>query len=918
MKAYFSILILLLAVVQFSCSKQEKNDFPASNILPYELQVEGLTNPVGINTNEPKFSWKVKTGDRNVYQEAYQILVASSPEKLNDQDADLWNSGKVENNQNLHIPYQGNQLRSKDPCFWKVKIWTNKGYTEWSEVNEFAVAFLHYKDWWGRWIGFYELFPWERMEQYSKVGARYLRNEFETKKSIKSAKAYISGLGLYEFYLNGEKVGDAELAPSPTDYFENVMYNVFDVTNYLKSGENAVGVMLGNGRYLPMRPVYKPYKIKEFGLPKLLFHMEIYYEDGSRDVVYSSDKWKGTADGPIRNNNEYDGEYYDARKEFSGWTEAGFDDQDWLEVDYMTEPGGDYQAQINDNMKIMKTIDPVSIRKQKPNTYILDMGQNFAGWVEMEVEGKRGTEVQLRFAESLNDDGSIFTTNLRDARVTDTYILSGKGKEVWEPTFTYHGFRYVEITGYPGVPTVEDFTGKLVYDDLANIGSFESSNDLLNQIHENAWWGIASNYKGMPVDCPQRNERQPWLADHAVVAYGESFLFDNVRLYEKWLQDIRLAQKADGSLPDVAPPYWNYYSDNMTWPGTMLIIAEMLYNQTGNPRVISDNYPTMKKWLNYMHSRYMKEYILTKDSYGDWCKPPESIEAGTGKNADKKEPSQLIATAYFYKFMHMMIDFAKVSGNQHDIEGYKELAIKVAEAFNEKFYSAEGYYGDNKMTDQILPLYFGLVSEENKEKVFKNLERIIIEEKEGHLSTGLIGTQWLMRTLTENGRQDLAYQIASNTTYPSWGYMIENGATAIWELWHGNVAHPKMNSQNHVMMLGDLLVWYYEDLAGIKAATPGYYQIEMKPEFSVDLDFVKASYESAQGTIKSEWRKSEDDLSWDITIPANSSALVYFPAESQDQINEQSRANGVEFIRQEGDRLVYEVGSGEWEFTIDD
>ncbi len=912
MRKLFKFIVLVLLI--FSCSKTENQEQLAEGISIYDLTAEGLSNPIGIDTSIPKFSWKIAANENNVNQSAYQILVASSPELLNEKEADLWNSGKISTNQNLHIKYAGEKLKSKDQCFWRVKVWTNKGFTEWSEVQSFGIAFLNYKDWWGRWIGFYEPFPWESVEKYPTLGARYLRKEFKTKKSIKSAKAYISGLGLYEMYLNGKKVGDAVLAPGPTDYTQNVKYNVLDVTEYLKSDSaNAVGVMLGNGRYFPMRPVYKPYKVKEFGMPKLLFHMEIFYEDGSRDVVYSSNKWKGTADGPIRNNNEYDGEYYDARKEFSRWAETGFDDSNWLNADYVTEPGGDYEAQMNDNMKVMKTIKPVSIEKQDGNTYIMDMGQNFAGWVEMKVKGKKGDKVKLRFAESLNDDGSIFTTNLRDAKVTDTYVLGGNGEEIWEPSFTYHGFRYVEITGYPGVPTIDDFNGKVVFDDMKTIGTFQSSSTLLNQIFENSWWGIASNYKGMPVDCPQRNERQPWLADHAVVAYGESFLFDNVRLYEKWLEDIRLSQKADGALPDVAPPYWNYYSDNMTWPGTMLIIADMLYQQTGKSEVISDNYPTMKKWLQYMQDRYMEGFVMTKDSYGDWCKPPATIEEAVGKNADKKEPSQLIATAYFYHFMEMMQDFASVSGNEKDIVEYQQLASKVRKSFNEKFYNPEGFYGENKMTDQILPLYFGLVEEQNEQQVFDNLVRIIEEENNGHLSTGLIGTQWLMRALTDFGRPDLAYKIATNTSYPSWGYMLENGATTIWELWHGNVAHPKMNSQNHVMMLGDLLVWYYESLAGIKAADPGYYQIEMKPEFSVDLDSVNASYESAQGLIKSEWKKTSDGLKWKINIPANSTAIVHF------QTDEQSRVSGADellFLRKEDDRLVYEVKSGEWDFEI--
>ncbi|MEP0366437.1 MAG: family 78 glycoside hydrolase catalytic domain [Cyclobacteriaceae bacterium] len=913
----FSALYGVLFVTLISCSEPTRLEELNPDISVTNLKTESLSNPEGIDTATPKFSWNISSEERNVTQTAYQILVASSPLKLTADSADLWNSGIIETNQMLHVPYSGEQLQSKDKCYWKVKVWTNKGVAQWSESGYFSISLLYFKDWWGRWIGFDRAFPWESVEKFPTLGARYLRTDFDTKKDIKSATAYISGLGLYEMYLNGQKVSDDVLSPAPTDYIKTVKFNTYDVTEYLKEeGANAVGVMLGNGRYFPMRPIYKPYKIRHYGFPKLIFHLEINYEDGSREVVRSSNKWKGTADGPIRNNNEYDGEYYDARKEFTGWTEAGFDDSNWLGAEYVKEPGGDYRAQMNPNMKVMKEVEPASITRSGTGTYIMDMGQNFSGWVQMSLKGKKGQKVELRFAESLEEDGSLFVTNLRDAKATDTYILSGEGEEVWEPSFTYHGFRYVEISGYPGVPTLEDFVGKMVYDDLETVGSFESSNATLNQIYQNTWWSTVSNYKGMPVDCPQRNERQPWLADHAAGAQGENFMFANAPLYKKWLDDIRLAQKADGSISDVAPPFWNYYSDNMTWPGTYLVIAKMLYLQTGDVEVISENYDAMKRWLAYMKTRYMTDdYILTKDSYGDWCVPPPTIEEATGKNADVKRPSKLIATAYYFYFMQVMSDFAQVIDREEDIAEFQILKSEIRNAFQSEFYNDEGYYGDNKMTDNILPLYFGIALDENKEKVFNSLVNTIEKDNSGHLSTGLIGTQWLMRTLTENGRGDLAYQLASNTTYPSWGYMIENGATTIWELWHGNVANPKMNSQNHVMLLGDLIIWYYENLAGIKAAKPGFEVIEMKPEFDVDLDYVNASYESVRGLIQSSWTKTDDSISWEITIPANTKAMVYFPTDDESHIIEKSDGD-FKLIHADGEQLVFEVGSGEYEFTI--
>ena len=456
---------------------------------------------------------------------------------------------------------------------------------------------------------------------------------------------------------------------------------------------------------------------------------------------------------------------------------------------------------------------------------------------------------------------------------------------------------------------------------MRTVGTFESSNSLLNQLFKNSWWGIASNYKGMPVDCPQRNERQPWLGDRTVSAHGESFLFDNTALYKKWLDDIRYAQKEDGAIPDVAPAFWRYYSDNVTWPATLLFVTDMLYKQTGDISVLHKNYPAVKKWMGYMKDRYMNsEGIITKDSYGDWCAPPVSAEAGKGVNADQKHPSALIATAYYYQLATMMARYSKLTGNGDDSAGFATLASELKKAFNRKFYHSEGYYGDNKLTDNLLPVYFGIVEDGNKTKVVKQICYLIEEKNNGHLSTGIIGTNFLMRTLTDNGRSDLAYRIASQKTYPSWGYMIENGATAIWELWNGNTAAPKMNSQNHVMMLGDLLIWYYENLGGIKAEAPGFKEIVMKPEMIKGLDAVNATYNSVHGLIKSSWTKSATDFNWNISIPANTTARISIPAKSSAQVKEggvkASEAKGIKFIKIEDNRAVFELGSGDYAFQV--
>jgi alpha-L-rhamnosidase len=883
------------------------------------LRCEKLLNPINVPNVTPGLSWEIQGDERAIVQQAYEIEAATDSIKLVSGQADLWRSGKVTSAASQFVKYEGKKIPVNGTCYWKVRVFTNKGESLWSTPARWGSAMRYYKDW-GRWIGFDKYFPWDD-EKTGKLSARYFRKEFLVDKEVKKATAYIMGLGLYELSIDGKKVGDEVLAPAPTDYTRNIKFNALDITESMTTGKHAIGVVLGNGRFFAMRRG-KPYKIKTFGFPKLMMTVVITYTNGSTATLKADDSWKGTADGPIRANNEYDGEEYDAQKELTGWDKTGFDESKWLKAEFVQEPGGTYEAQVNENMKVMKDLAPAAITKLGGEKYIIDFGQNFAGWVKLKVMGKRGQKINMRFAESLQDNGTLFTANLRDAKATDVYILKGEGTEIWEPKFTYHGFRYVEVTGYPGTPTKNDLTGRLVYDNIETTGSFESSNLMLNQIWQNAWWGIASNYKGMPVDCPQRNERQPWLGDRANVAYGENFLFDNGRLYEKWLDDIVYAQKEDGAIPDVAPAFWRYYSDNMTWPSSLPLIADMLYRQTGDIAVLQNNYPAMKKWLNYMTQQYMNEEgILTKDSYGDWCIPPITAEDGRGVNADQKHPSALIATAYYYHLTNLMIRFSKLTGNEADISNYAALAEKAKNAFHKKFYHAEGYYGENTLTDNLLPAYFGMVPADCKEKVGKQLAAIVEVKNKGHLSCGLVGIQWLMRGLTEIGRPDLAYTVATQKTYPSWGYMIENGATAIWELWNGNTAAPSMNSQNHVMMLGDLLVWYYESLAGIKTDTTdvGFKKIIMKPIAPGDLQFVNASHKSPYGNIVSHWKKEGRKFSWNITIPANSTATVYMPATSEKAVLENAKpatiAEGIKFIKMEDGNAVFEIGSGNYSFS---
>jgi len=884
------------------------------------LRCEMLVNPEGIDVLSPRFSWEIVSNEQEVNQTAFQLLVASSKDNLDKNNGDIWTSGLNVTNQSINIVYDGKPLISQTKYYWKVKVTTNKGKSEWSQPATWSMGLLKTSDWKAKWIGLDKSFPGDSLVMHSRLAARYLRKEFTSKKEIKQATVYISGLGLYELYINGERIGNQVLAPSPTDFEKSVKYNTFDVTSKIKLGKNAIASILGNGRYFNMRQNYKPHKIKTFGFPKMILQLEIEYSNESRQTIISDNSWKISVDGPILANNEWDGEEYDANKEIPEWNIADFDDSKWLKPEYILAPGGILSAQMNYNMKVLENRLPNTITQVSPDTFILDMGQNMVGWIKLSAKGEKGKQIKLRFAETLLPNGQLYMNNLRSARVTDIYTLKGSGVETWEPSFVYHGFRYVEVTGYPGTPTVGNFEGRIVSDEMAVTGTFESSDKTLNQNFKNASWGILGNYKGMPIDCPQRDERQPWLGDRAIGSRGESFIFDNANLYAKWLDDIEQSQKPDGQIPDMSPPFYMiYYSDNMTWPGTYILVANMLYEQFGNTRPIEKHYASMKKWMDYMRSKYMKDYIVTKDKYGDWCVPPESKELIHSQDSTRKTDGQLIATSYYYYLLKLMNRFAGLTGNEKDTVENVDLRNNIKDAFNNQFLNKEKFqYSNNTVTANLLPLYFGMVPDSAYQKVFDNIAAKT-KENNYHLSTGLIGTQWLMRGLSENGRPEIAYQIATNRDYPSWGYMAENGATTIWELWNGNTASPKMNSHNHVMLLGDLITWYYENLAGIKAGQPGFKHIIMKPEIPDGLNSVKASFKSIHGLISSQWRNQPERFTWKITIPANTTATIYIPANSQYEISENNRpvseCNGVKFIRMDGKRAVFEVGSGNYQFA---
>jgi alpha-L-rhamnosidase len=916
------ILFITLAIfISINCfCKQNSNE----GVHITNLKVESAINPTGIDILHPRFSWQIYSQGRGASQTAYRIMVASSIENVQNNHSDLWDSGIVTSDETLFIPYAGKQLSSKQYYYWKVKIWDEDGVeSEWSPISYWSMGLLNADDWKGQWIGLEKATGTDDLSsRLSRLSARMLRKEFSIKKEVKHAVASICGLGLFELYINGDKIGDQVLAPALSEYRERSYYLTFDVTMQLRKGENALGVILGNGRYLPPRLNPRSKLSNNSGFPKMIFQLDIEYTDGTTEIIFSDETWKLTTDGPIIANNELDGEEYDATREMPGWNSPGFDDSKWRQAEIVNPASPQLKAQPIAPIKVMETIEPISMNEVEPNVFIFDMGQNMVGWVKIKIKGVRGSKITLRFAETLQPDGNLYTDNLRSAKATNIYTLKGNGIEVYEPRFTYHGFRFVEVTGCTEKPELIEIEGKVVHDNLFQTGSFETSDPLINTLYQNAVWGIRGNYRSIPTDCPQRDERQGWLGDRAYGSKGETFIFDNSRFYAKWMQDIADAQRYDGSIPDVAPTFYQVYTDNVTWPGTFLIISYTLYKQYGDMSPIRKHYDSFRKWILYFKDRYMVNGIVTKDKYGDWCVPPESPELIHTKDSTRITSAEVISTTYYYHMLALMQEFAKLLNKEEDVEEYKRIAEIVYQAYNQEFYDEnQKYYGNNTVTANLLSLAFDLVPEENRQAVFNNIVSKTMHDHQGHISTGLVGSQWIHRIFTLYGRPDVAWKIVTNTEYPSLGYMVKNGATTIWELWNGNTADPSMNSHNHLMLLGDVLIWFYEDLAGIKSdpEAPGFQHIIMKPTPVDDLKFVKASYKSTRGLIRSEWNIKDSIFEWNITIPANSTATIHIPAKSEDDVMEGSEkallSEDIQFIQFENERAVFKLVSGTYQFV---
>ena len=892
----------------------------SQHLEPGTLRCEYLENPMGIDVARPRFSWAIRSSRRGVSQSAYQILVATTTQKLKNNIGDAWDSGQVDSEESVNVTYKGDNLESDSTYYWKVKIWDqDETASSWSDPAMFHTGLMDQSAWDAKWIAAAD----------KAISAPLLRKEFSTQKQVKAAHAYICGLGYYELYINGNKVGDHVLDPGTTEYDKRVLYETYDVTDYLRSGDNAIGVMLGNGWYRHRR-------IKQYGKkPQLLMQMEVEFEDGTNTTVVSDPTWK-VSSGPITSNSIWDGEVYDARLEKTGWKISGYDDGNWDSAVKVEAPAGVLDSQLMQPIKVTKTLRPVKMTEPEDDFYVFDFGQNMTGWPRLYIDGPRGTEITMKTAEVTNAQmafikgeevegvpGLIDPSPNRSAKARDVYILKGgEGLETYKPRFTYHGFRYVQVEGFPGDPDMLNLDVQVVHSAVEPVGHFRCSNDLINQIHENILWGQLSNLHSMPTDCPQRDERQGWMGDAHLTAEEAIYNFDMAAFYTKWLRDIRDSQHEDGSVPDCVP-FHNYGGKVGTpaWQVAYPLCAWYMYRYYGDTRILQQHYAALEDWMNYMDS-IAEENIITKGR-GDWVPPKLSNRPDDGS-------IPITSTGYYYRSARIMSRAASILGKFDDSEGYAELAQDIKEAFNENFLDEETHqYGQGSQTCNAFALYAGLVPEDEQQAVLENLVTNILEKNNGHLTTGILGTKAVVECLMEHDRYDVLYTLVTQRTFPSWGYMISRGATTLWERWGGyRFFGPGMNSLNHIMF-GCVDEFFYAGIAGIKPSSPGFTRLSIKPRILGDLTAASGSIQTLRGQVACDWEKKGNSFVAEVSIPANTRAQVSLPKMGlrDVSVDEQGRiiwedssftgdVSGLARGRESENYVTFDVGSGDYEFRL--
>ncbi|MDX2109356.1 MAG: family 78 glycoside hydrolase catalytic domain [Verrucomicrobiota bacterium] len=856
-------------------------------VSPTRLRCCSLLNPLGLGEPKPWLDWQLVSTASGQVQTAWQVLAADSAEALASDKGTLWDSGKVPGDASLQVPYEGKALASRQQVYWKVRAWDKDGAVgPWSEVAHWEMGLLEQADWSAEWVRSPIVGG-----KFTSAPAPFLRKEFTIGAAVKSARLYGTVLGLAEFYVNGQRVGDERFFPGWTNYNKRVQYRVWDVTALLHKGANAFGALLGDGWYCGHIAAWGRQTYGD--RPQVLAQLELVLTDGTTVRINTDGTWK-TATGPIVESDIFMGECYDARLDLGAWSVANYDDKAWHPV----IPGVPCKAALvamkGPAVRITQELKPIAAPVKQPGweniSYVFDMGQNFTGTVRIRFTCKAGKTVRIRYAEILDKNNKPYFENLREARATDAYTFATDGEEEFVPRFTFHGFRYIQITGDTtlGEITADAVTGLVLHSDIAATGEFECSNPLLNQLQKNIQWGQRGNFLDIPTDCPQRDERLGWTGDAQMFVRTACYNRDVETFFYRWQQDIEDAQRNPGGIPPIIPdPGKQDPADEgdagPAWADAIIICPWTIYLCYGNTRILERHYPSMVRYIEFLEKKsvnLVRGHPEGKywDGFGDWL-------AHDGSNGDVMGSTRkdLIGTAFFAYSTELLAKIAAAIGKTADAAKWTALHAAIVAAFQKRFVSGDGLLVGATQTSYVLALNFGLIPEALRENAVKELVRDI-ERRGNHLSTGFVGTPYLTRTLSDHGRLDMAYKLLEQTTFPSWLFPVTLGATTIWERWDG--WHPEkgfqdkgMNSFNHYAY-GAIGNWMYTTVAGIEIdpAQPAYKHILLRPHPGGSLTHAKATLQSPRGTIVSAWELKDNGLNLQFEIPANTSATLALPS----------------------------------------